>query len=797
MNYPFKKVEKKWQEKWLDKQHKILPEKGKKKYVLEMLPYPSGSLHMGHVRNYTIGDAIARFYSMQGFDVLHPMGFDAFGLPAENAAIERGINPKDWTYSNIEEMTKDLKKIGFSYDWSRRFATCDPDYFKHEQQFFIDFYKKGLIYQKESYVNFDPVENTVLANEQVVNGRGWRSGALVERKKLKQWFCKITDYADELLADLKTLDWPEKVLKMQENWIGKSHGALIAFNDAITVYTTRPDTIFGASFIALSALHPICLKMAEGNPELAKFIDDIKNTTLTVESLATAEKKGFDLGFTVDHPFDASLKIPVYAANFVLMEYGTGVIFGCPAHDDRDLEFAKKYNLPIKQVVDDNNTIINSDFLNGLTVEEAKKKALEKLKEMGKGEEKTQYRLRDWGVSRQRYWGCPIPIIHCEKCGVVPETNLPLELPYDVEITGKGNPLDNHPTWKHTTCPTCKGKALRETDTLDTFFESSWYFLKYCSSQTDKPVENANEWMPVDCYVGGIEHAVMHLLYARFFTKALRDLGYININEPFQKLITQGMVCHKTYKTKAGKYLYPQELPNDLESITVGRSEKMSKSKNNVVNPEDILNSYGADTTRFFVLSDTPIDKDFDWNDEGLEGCYRYINKIWRLHQNILSSKEFGTENILQKHTHKFIKKITEDYELQHFNKAVAHHREFVNTVEDLYLKQTKEVALEALRAMILTIAPIAPHIAAEMLESMTSEKEEWPTFDESLMEDDTMTIVVQVNGKKRGEFEIERNALEDVITNKAKEVAQKYLTDKEIKKVIYVKNRMVSIAHR
>jgi len=795
MTHPFKKVEKKWQEKWEAKTYPFLPVKNKKKYVLEMLPYPSGSLHMGHVRNYTIGDAIARFYTMKGYDVLHPMGFDAFGLPAENAAIERGINPKDWTYDNIEEMTKDLKQLGFSYDWSRRFATCDPDYFKHEQQFFIDFYKKGLIYQKESYVNFDPVENTVLANEQVINGRGWRSGAAIERKKLTQWFCKITDYADELLQDLKTLDWPEKVLKMQENWIGKSKGALIKFRDDITVYTTRQDTIFGASFIALSALHPICLKMAKNNPELAKFIDEIKNTTVTEEAIEKAEKKGFDLGFTVDHPFDASLKIPVYAANFVLMEYGTGVVFGCPAHDDRDYDFAKKYTLPIKTVVDEKGILINSDFLNGLTVEEAKKKAIEALKKIGKGEEKTQYRLRDWGISRQRYWGCPIPIIYCDKCGIVPETNLPLELPYDVEITGKGNPLDRHPTWKHTTCPTCKDKATRETDTLDTFFESSWYFLRCCSPHSDKPLEHADKWMSVDVYIGGIEHAVMHLLYARFFVKALTDLGYINIREPFKKLITQGMVCHKTYK-KDDRYLYPKDLPEDMAGITVGRSEKMSKSKKNVVNPEEIIEAYGADTTRLFVLSDTPIDKDFDWNDEGLEGCYRYINKIWRLHQNILSSKLFGQDTDLKKHTHKFIQKITQDFEKQHFNTAIAHHREFVALIEDTHTKQTKEAVLEALRAMILTIAPITPHIANEMLEALTSEKISWPKFDERFMKDDTMNIVVQVNGKKRGEFEIDANALENVITDKAKEIAQKYILDKTIKKVIYVKNRMVSIAH-
>ncbi|USO02541.1 MAG: leucine--tRNA ligase [Alphaproteobacteria bacterium] len=795
MNYPFKKVEQKWQKNWETQTYPSLPVK-KKKYVLEMLPYPSGNLHMGHVRNYTIGDAIARFHSMKGFDVLHPMGFDAFGLPAENAAIERGINPKDWTYSNIEDMVGDLKKLGFSYDWSRKFATCDPSYFKHEQQFFIDFYKKGLIYQKESYVNFDPVENTVLANEQVVNGRGWRSGAVIERKKLKQWFCKITDYADELLADLTKLDWPEKVLKMQENWIGKSRGALIHFSDDITVYTTRPDTIFGASFIAMSALHPICLKLAKDNPELAKFIEEIKATPNTEEAVEKAEKKGFDLKFTVDHPFDSSRKIPVYAANFVLMEYGTGVVFGCPAHDERDHEFTTKYNLPIKTVVDENGILIESDFLNGLTTEVAKKVAIEKLNEIGKGEEKTQYRLRDWGISRQRYWGCPIPMVYCNKCGIVPETNLPIELPYDINITGQGNPLDHHPTWKHTTCPTCKGKATRETDTLDTFFESSWYFLRYCSPQSEKPVENIDEWMPVDIYIGGIEHAVMHLLYARFFVKALTDLGYINVREPFKKLITQGMVCHKTYKTKAGKFLYPQELPDDLTGIEVGRSEKMSKSKRNVINPDDIINSYGADTTRLFILSDTPIDKDFDWNEEGLEGCYRYTNRVWRLYQNVLSAQMFGNDTDLQNDTHKFIQKITTDYEKHEFNIAIAHHREFVSTIESKYLKQTKEVALEALRAMILTIAPIMPHIANEMLAELSNEQFTWPEFNEALTKDDKMTIVVQINGKRRGEFEVDIDTSEDAITAQAKDIAQKYIADKPIKKIVYVKNRMVSIAH-
>lgn len=815
MNYPFKKTESYWQKKWEDKKYPFLPRPSKKKYILEMLPYPSGKIHMGHVRNYSIGDAIARFYMMQGFDVLHPMGFDAFGLPAENAAIERGADPSIWTHNNIKEMSANLKSLGFSYDWTREFATCDVSYYKHEQQFFIELYKKGLIYQKESFVNFDPVEQTVLANEQVINGRGWRSGALVERKKLRQWFLKITHYAEELLAELPNLNWPEKVLKMQENWIGKSQGALIKFSDDIMVYTTRPETIFGASFIALSPVHPICLKLAENNSDLQKFIEEFKHAPTTEAALEKQEKKGFNLNFTVKHPFDSDWDIPVYAANFVVMDYGTGSLFGCPAHDERDFEFATKYHLPIKKVIDEHDKMIDSDFLTNLFSKQAVLEVIKKLEEKGLGQSQTQYRLRDWGVSRQRYWGCPIPMVYCEQCGVIP-ADLPVELPLDIKITGKGNPLDHHPTWKHTTCPKCHEKAIRETDTLDTFFESSWYFLRYCCPNSEKPLEHIDEWMPVDFYIGGIEHAVMHLLYARFFMKALCDLGYSKIREPFQTLITQGMVCHKTYQTKDGKFLYPQELPKDMSAVTIGRSEKMSKSKRNTVDPEDILKAYGADVARLFVLSDTPIDKDFDWNEEGLEGCYRYINKIWRLFEMIISchpehsegSSEHtnlgigpfaiaqGDNGGLTKITHKFIKTITEDYNKQFFNKAIAHHREFVRDLEESYLTGTKESVMEALKVMILTLSPITPHITAEMLNKMTGQESDvWPIYDENLVEDDTMNIVVQVNGKKRGEFRISKDTQESEIIDTAKHMAAKYLENKEIKKVIYIKEKMVSVA--
>jgi len=580
--YNFRESEQKWQQFWQEnKSFEVSNEElanSPSYYVLEMFPYPSGNIHIGHVRNYTLGDVLARYKKAKGFKVLHPMGWDAFGLPAENAAIERKIHPGVWTYKNIETMREQLKSIGLAYDWTREFATCSPDYYKHEQKFFLDFLKNGIAYRKESDVNWDPVDNTVLANEQVIDGRGWRSGAIVERKKLSQWFLRISDFAEDLLQGLTTLtDWPEKVLTMQERWIGKSKGAKVDFaivgqDGNLSVFTTRPDTLFGMSFCAISPRHPLAIKLAETNPELAEFISECNRIGTSEEAIEKADKLGFDSGLKVTNPFN-SQQYPIYVANFVLMEYGTGAIFGCPAHDQRDFDFATKYNLPILQVIDNgkneplkeaysgDGVLINSGFLNGLNVADSKEKAIAKLQELGKGEETINYRLRDWGVSRQRYWGCPIPIIYCDKCGIVtvPEQDLPVELPQDATFDQTGNPLAYHPTWKHVNCPTCGGAAERETDTFDTFFESSWYFARYCDSKNEQAIgKGANKILPVDKYIGGVEHAVLHLLYARFFTRALNKCGYLDVVEPFKGLMTQGMVCHETYKDSAGNWLYPK-----------------------------------------------------------------------------------------------------------------------------------------------------------------------------------------------------------------------------------------------
>lgn len=823
VNYPFKKIENKWQDFWeKNKTFKANLNPTKKCYVLEMLPYPSGKLHMGHVRNYTIGDTIARFKAMNGLDVLHPMGWDAFGLPAENAAIENKERPDVWTYKNINEMKKQLAALGFSYDWDREFATCMSSYYKHEQRLFIEMYSKGLVYQKESYVNWDPVEQTVLANEQVVNGKGWRSGAEIQRKKLKQWNLAITKYAEELLNSLKALDWPEKVLKMQENWIGRSEGAFINFkilgkNQSIKIYTTRPETIFGGTFIAISPMHPLSNELARENQEIKIFIEEFKKTSTAESAIQTKDKQGIATGLLAEHPFDKSKQLPIYLANFVLMEYGTGALFGCPAHDERDFDFASKYDLPIIPVFHSSDLpyltsegrLINSDFLNGLDAKDAKEKVTIELEKQSLGKRAVQYRLRDWGVSRQRYWGCPIPMIYCDQCGVVPEKleNLPIELPLDINFDGKGNPLDKHPTWKYTVCPKCQNKAIRETDTFDTFFESSWYFLRYCDPNYDAPVNKAicDQWMPVDYYIGGIEHAVMHLLYARFFVKVLRDLGYVSINEPFKCLLTQGMVCHNTYKNEKGQWIYPHDVvKTDYgymdtlgHKVEVGTSEKMSKSKKNVVDPQNILDSYGADVARLFILSDFPLDKEFDWKEEGLDGCWRYINKIWRVFNLILQhlkGEAFDEGTNLKKLTHLFIKDVTEDYEKHAFNKVIAHHREFLRVVENNYMTQNVEVIKEAMEAVILSICPIAPHIAYEMW-SMFKNKAmgEFPVFDPHFLVKSEVTIVVQVGGKKRAIFNALKDETEDKIIEQAEEVVQKYLAGQSIKKTIVVANRMVN----
>ncbi|MBP9753308.1 MAG: leucine--tRNA ligase, partial [Proteobacteria bacterium] len=708
------------------------------------------------------------------------------------------------------------------YDWDREITSCLPDYYGHEQKIFIDLYKKGIAYKKESWVNFDPVEQTVLANEQVVDGRGWRSGALVERKKLNQWSLKITDYAKELLESLKDLKgWPEKVLKMQENWIGESKGAHVQFEiesgGTIEVFTTRPDTLFGASFIAISAHHPI-LETITLKDDVKTFIKECDQGSTTEEALSTMEKKGVNTGIVAIHPFDETIKIPVFIANFVLSDYGTGALFGCPAHDERDFELATKYNLPIKQVVETDENLpyggggvmINSFFLNGLTTEEAKQKACDKLEELKKGKAQTTYRLRDWLISRQRYWGCPIPFVYCDTCGMLPvnESDLPVSLPDDVTFDKPGNPLDHHPTWKNTTCPKCQGKATRETDTFDTFFESSWYFLRYCTPNATNPFDRdvVNTWAPVDWYIGGIEHAVLHLLYARFFIKALRDVGYLNFNEPFLNLLTQGMVCHETYKSSDGRWLYPDEVEKTKQcyiekatngSVDVGPSIKMSKSKRNTVDPLHILDIYGADVARLFVLSDTPPDKDFDWNEEGLEGCWRYANKLWRILEqfNDLTSDVLPSDLDIKiiKKKHQFLKKINEAYQNNSFNKMIAFHREFVRDIEESLNTVSKQTLKECLNMIYRVIEPVMPHLANEALSLLKVENNAWPILDEKLSLNDEVTIAIQVNGKLRGTYVAAFNMDQDLLKAEAFKSVQNYLEGQTLKKCIVVANKIVN----
>ncbi len=830
-------IDKKWQKIWKERGiFKVAHDKSRPKfYVLEMFPYPSGNLHMGHLRNYTIGDVIARFRTRQGYNVMHPMGWDAFGLPAENAAIENKIHPHKWTLDNIAHMRSQFDPIGLTYDWDREIATCLPDYYKHQQAIFIDFYQNGLAYQKESVVNWDPIDNTVLANEQVVDGRGWRSGAVVERRKLTQWFIKITDFAEELLDGLKTLtEWPEKVRIMQANWIGKSKGANIRFkvegrkDKQIEIYTTRPDTIFGASFIGVSPHHPALIN---GDIEgLAEFIKEADALGVSEEAIDTTEKKGIFTGLYAIHPFDSSIKLPVYAVNFVVMEYGTGAIFGCPAHDERDHAFALKYNLPILQVVEPHEgveinlakhaytenydgKIINSEFLNGLSVEQAKTAVIAKLEEVGAGFGKTQYRLRDWGVSRQRYWGCPIPIIHCKTCGAlpVPKAQLPVTLPEDVSFEKPGNPLAQHPTWKHVKCPKCGEDAVRETDTFDTFMDSSWYFARFCNNKFDQPIdkEAANYWLPVDQYIGGIEHAVLHLLYARFFTRALKKCGYLDVEEPFKRLLTQGMVNHETYRAKNGKWLLPEDVKIESgkahmrstgEEVSIGRIEKMSKSKKNVVDPGVIINKYGADTARMFLLSDSPPEKDLEWTTTGAEGCVKFINRLFKAY-NSLSSQNQSPKPDDRKLTsliHKTIYSVTDDLYKYHFNRAIARIRELANELgEDSYSAKAR---LDALKTIVQLLNPITPH-ATEELWSLMGETSllathSWPVADTSKLVDETVTIAVQVLGKMRGTIEISKDANEQSILEAALELqnVKNQLDGKVIKKHIYVINKIINI---
>jgi leucyl-tRNA synthetase len=850
--YDAKTSEKRWQEAW-DKAGLFRAENESAKpkaYVLEFFPYPSGRIHIGHTRNYTMGDVIARFRRAQGYNVLHPMGWDAFGLPAENAAREKGVHPRQWTHENIRVMREQLKLMGLSIDWSREFATCDPEYYAHQQRLFLDFLKLGFVYRAEADVNWDPVEQTVLANEQVIEGKGWRSGAPVERRKLSQWFFKITAFSDDLLAALDSLPrWPEKVRLMQKNWIGRSEGLHFNFTlkgapkgfDKLEVFSTRPDTLFGASFVALSPDHPLSEELAKGNSKLAAFIAECRRVGTAEEAIEKAEKLGHDTGIKAMHPFDAKWELPVYVANFVLMAYGTGAIFGCPAHDQRDLDFARKYKLPVLPVVvpegADPKTfsvgqeaylgegkLANSHFLNGMDVETAKAAASKRIEQAGEGRRTVNYRLRDWLVSRQRYWGCPIPIIHCGACGMVPVAvkDLPVKLPEDVRFDVPGNPLDHHPIWKNVVCPQCGKGATRETDTFDTFVDSSWYFARFCDAQAKEPInpKAAKYWLPVDQYIGGIEHAILHLLYSRFFTRVLHRAGYVALDEPFAGLFTQGMVCHEVYQDARGRYLAPEEiekrdgrayLRGTDTAVTIDPSEKMSKSKKNVVPPEVIVDSYGADTIRWFMLSDTPPERDVEWTQAGAEGCWRLIQRIHRLvteTQNLpppgtpINNAE-GAALDLRRATHRAIAAVTEDLESLRFNRAVARIYELANAISaagQVPSPKPGAVMREALETLVLLIGPMMPHLAETCWEALGHAqmvaRESWPKADPRLTRADTVTIAVQVNGKRRGEIEVPAQAEEDAVREKALalETVQRALDGKKPKRVIVVPGRIVNV---
>ncbi len=862
--YEASKVEPKWQAVWAERQTFAADDAGPrpKYYVLEMFPYPSGRIHMGHVRNYTLGDVVARFKRAQGFNVLHPMGWDAFGLPAENAARQQGIHPAQWTYANINSMRAELKRMGLSLDWSREIATCHPGYYQHQQKLFLDFMKAGLVKRAKSWVNWDPVDNTVLANEQVIDGLGWRSGAVVEKRELDQWVFALTQFADDLLEALNTLDlWPERVRLMQRNWIGRSEGMRVQFSivggddsvesvggdDTLEIYTTRPDTLFGASFMALAADHPLAQKMADRDPQAAAFIAKCHQLGTSEEAIESAEKQGYDTGLKVRHPFIDGGELPVYIANFVLMEYGTGAIFGCPAHDQRDLDFAKKYGLPVVPVVAPVDTdpgtftigaeayvgpgnMINSQFLDGKTIEDAKEEVAQRLEAAGAGNRETNYRLRDWGISRQRYWGCPIPVIHCKTCGIVPvpESDLPVVLPEDAKFDLPGNPLDHHPTWKHVTCPDCGQPAERETDTLDTFVDSSWYFARFCSPRDDAPVarEAVDYWLPVDQYIGGIEHAILHLLYSRFFARAMKVTGHLGTTEPFKGLFTQGMVCHETYRDEAGEWLYPEQVTTDSsggsvhtetgDPVTIGRSESMSKSKKNVIDPGAIIDRYGADTARWFMLSDSPPERDMEWSDAGVAGAARFVQRLWRLIED-------GTDRLpapgadrpngemseavaaLRTATHRTIAKVTEDLERLRFNVAVAKLYEFTTLIAETL--ETPEdgpqdgwARREALETLVLLAGPMMPHLGEEAWAALGHNTlladTPWPDFDPGLTKEQTITVGVQVNGKLRGTIQIPPGLGEDEVRELAlaQERVHLALEGKKIRKIIVIPNRIVNV---
>ena len=844
--YNAKDSERRWQAVWATRESFRAENKSTKpkSYVLEMFPYPSGRIHMGHVRNYTMGDCLARFRRAQGYNVLHPMGWDAFGLPAENAAREKGVHPREWTYANIAAMRAQLKQMGLAIDWSREFATCDPAYYARQQRLFLDFFREGLVYRAEADVNWDPVDGTVLANEQVIEGRGWRSGALVERRKLKQWFFKITAFADDLLGALDGLvRWPEKVRLMQKNWIGRSEGLHFGFAlrdgpaPAIEVFSTRPDTLFGASFLALSPDHPLTEQLAARDAKLASFVAECRHTGTAEEAIETAEKMGYDTGLKAVHPFDPQWELPVYVANFVLMAYGTGAIFGCPAHDQRDLDFARKYHLPVTPVVIpagiDAKTfavgteayvgpgrLANSRFLDGLDVDAAKAEAARRIEAAGQGKRTVQYRLRDWLVSRQRYWGCPIPIIHCDACGVVPvpEQDLPVTLPDDVRFDMPGNPLDRHPSWKHVKCPHCGGEARRETDTFDTFVDSSWYFARFADSHAEAPVNRAaaDYWLPVDQYIGGVEHAILHLLYARFFTRGMRLTGHVSVDEPFAGLFTQGMVCHETYQDEAGRWLEPAEVEKrDGKAVQlgtgapvkIGPSEKMSKSKKNVVAPEAIIDIFGADTIRWFMLSDTPPERDIEWTQVGAEGCWRFVQRVHRLVTEAEGLPPPGVPVVatdaaaleLRRACHRAIDAVTDDLEHLRFNRAVARIYELVNALSAA-ANVDGAARREALETLVILSAPMMPHLAESSWEALGHTTlvvaTPWPKADPALVRQDTITIGVQVNGKLRGEIQIVREADEESVRGSALalESVQRALDGKPPRRVIVVPGRIVNV---
>ena len=838
--YNIKKVEKKWQDIWSKKKTDaaILDKNKKKFYCLEMFPYPSGKIHMGHVRNYTIGDVLARYKKLRGFNVLHPMGWDSFGLPAENAARENNLHPKDWTKKNIETMKKQLKLLGLSLDWDREISTCDPEYYKHQQEFFLELFEKKLVYKKDTYVNWDPAEQTVLANEQVIDGKGWRSGVVVERKKLSQWFFNIKKFSQNLLDELQKLkNWPDKVKLMQKNWIGKSYGCEINFQidkekklNKIKVFTTRPDTIFGASFIALSVDHPIA-KNFEKNNNFISFKSKCSKMGTTEEALANAEKIGFNTGLFALHPLDKKIKLPIFIANFVLMDYGTGAIFGCPAHDQRDLDFANRYNLKVLPVVKPKNIeaskfvikneaftedgiLFNSNFLDGLTVSKAIEKIIKVITKKKFGTKKITYRLKDWSVSRQRYWGCPIPIVYNKKGNAIPvkKKDLPVLLPDNVDLNITGNPLEKHPTWKFAKLSSGE-KVIRETDTLDTFVDSSWYFVRFCSSKHKEygyKLSDIKYWMPVDQYIGGIEHAILHLLYSRFFMRALaynnKKFNYI---EPFKSLFTQGMVCHETYKNEENQWLYPDEVEKnsdgnlitkkDKKRVVVGASEAMSKSRKNIVDPEEMINIYGADSIRWFMLSDSPPERDVQWSLEGVSAAFKFIQKLWKLNNEILNKKDstIKSEDVaLEKAVNKTVYNITKNLDNFQHNIVIANIHEIYNLFYDHVInnKTSNKTLKKEWEKITILLMPLVPHLAHECCEKI-NKKYYWPKHDPKLLKDESCTIVIQVDGRKRGILKMPTNSKEIMVIKKSKEIdnVSKHIENTTIIKNIYIKNKLLN----